>query len=249
MNDLENLICWKNNNFIYLKEAGPSLLDFGFIHSDATYDVASCIDNKFVNLDLHIKRFKESCAYWNLEFIDNIESIANKLLVNNDLKTAFIWMISWRGYPDSGNPRDLTAKCHQVVYVKPYYNFLNKDKVSICVSDQKRTNTYNQKYKNFAWQDLTKAQFYANKKGYDSAVCLDNNDYITEGPGFNVCFLKNNIFYTPKENVLQGITVQTKDPTYINIDLNFAYNAEKAFVCSTAGGFTEISNFNGKIYG
>ena len=31
-----------------------------------------------------IKRFKESCEYWNLEFIDNIESIANKLLIKNN---------------------------------------------------------------------------------------------------------------------------------------------------------------------
>ena len=39
MNNVLDLIAYKNGEFLPLKDIGPSILDFGFIHCDATYDV------------------------------------------------------------------------------------------------------------------------------------------------------------------------------------------------------------------
>lgn len=40
--------------------------------------------------------------------------------------------------------------------------------------------------KNFHWGDLTRALFEAHDHGADTAVLVDPDGYISEGPGFNV---------------------------------------------------------------
>jgi len=40
--------------------------------------------------------------------------------------------------------------------------------------------------KNYHWGDMTKGLFEALDAGYDTAVLLDDNGFVTEGPGFNI---------------------------------------------------------------
>ena len=39
MTKVVDLIAYKNGEYLPIKDIGPSVLDFGFIHCDATYDV------------------------------------------------------------------------------------------------------------------------------------------------------------------------------------------------------------------
>ena len=46
MTDILKLIAYKDGEYKPLGEIGPSVLDFGFIHCDATYDVMPVYDGK-----------------------------------------------------------------------------------------------------------------------------------------------------------------------------------------------------------
>ena len=51
---------WMDGEFIKLSEARISVLDWGFLRSDATYDVAHVWKGRFFLLDKHIDRFFKS---------------------------------------------------------------------------------------------------------------------------------------------------------------------------------------------
>ena len=48
---------WMNGEFIDISEAKIPILDWGFLRSDATYDVVHVWNNRFFQLDEHISRF------------------------------------------------------------------------------------------------------------------------------------------------------------------------------------------------
>ena len=48
---------WINGTFVTLAEAKISILDWGFLRSDATYDVVHVWKGRFFRLDKHIDRF------------------------------------------------------------------------------------------------------------------------------------------------------------------------------------------------
>ena len=49
-----------NGEFIQLSEARIPILDWGFLRSDATYDVVHVWKGRFFRLDKHIDRFFQS---------------------------------------------------------------------------------------------------------------------------------------------------------------------------------------------
>ena len=51
---------WMNGEFIQLSEARIPVLDWGFLRSDATYDVVHVWQGRFFRLDKHIDRFFQS---------------------------------------------------------------------------------------------------------------------------------------------------------------------------------------------
>tara|TARA_Y100000768_G_scaffold371134_1_gene337559 strand:+ start:182 stop:445 length:264 start_codon:yes stop_codon:yes gene_type:complete len=51
---------WLDNKYVELEEAKIPILDWGFLRSDATYDVVHVWKGRFFRLDKHIDRFYES---------------------------------------------------------------------------------------------------------------------------------------------------------------------------------------------
>ena len=70
MTDVLNLIAYKNGEYKPLKEIGPTVLDFGFIHCDSTYDVMPVYDGKAFCYDRHLARFKASASRYGLKIPD-----------------------------------------------------------------------------------------------------------------------------------------------------------------------------------
>ena len=256
---MNDLICWHDRTFKKLGEVAISPLDFGFIHSEATYDVMRSNNKRILFTDLHLARFENSSKYFNFEIDFDILSIANQLLEKNNLSNAFIWTIAWRGIPPSGSPRDLNAPQHNLIYVKPYYSISN-DKIDLCIdmlNVRAPDQAYNQIYKNFGWIEFTQAQRRAVSRNFDSAILLSTTGFITEGPGFGICFVKNNIVYTPKKDCLRSVTVDVVEDlckslnlTFIRTDItiNDALVSDEGFICSTSGGITPVNKLEDTVY-
>lgn len=256
---MNNLICWHDGEYKLLRDVSITPLDFGFIHSDATYDVLRIKNGKIMFLDLHLERFSNSGNYFYFSPIADIQSIAHVLIEKNNIKDAFLWLTSWRGAPPTGHPRDVNAPQHNLIYVKPYYG-ISDTGINLCIDkENKRTPdvVHNQEYKNFSWIEFNRAQRNSVIKGYDSALLLTVDNFISEGPGFGVCFVKNNTVLTPAKDCLKSVTIAVVEQLCLKMNIKFqrcniteeeALSSDEAFICSTSGGITFINKLNDKIY-
>ena len=252
-----------NGSFCKVRDLQVSILDLGFIHSDATYDVIAVKDGMFVNLEEHLTRFKKSCEGWRipLEYTaDDLEAILRALVAKSGYQGDYlVWVAVTRGIPTSGNPRDLAScKPNFYAYIKPYFGFNKANVANVCLAKQKRNTAIDQTMKNFAWNDLNLAQWEAIDRHYDTAILTDRRGYVTEGPGFNVGMIQGNTVYAPAYNRLQGTVMdQVKQYcdkngiTFKYTDLkpeSFQHYADAMFLTSTAGNVIEVEMFEGRVY-
>jgi branched-chain amino acid aminotransferase len=251
MTNVLDLIAYRDGEYKPLREIGPSILDFGFIHCDATYDVMPVYNGKAFCYDRHSTRFENSAKRYGLELpdVDRL-AIVKELKKLNDVTNAFVWFLVWRGAPPSGNPRDIeNCPIHFAMYIKPSYPIANNPIVNL----QLDTNTnrvsddyYGQEYKNMAWLDLTMSQ--RNKPAdADTTILVDVDGHVTEGPGFNVGIVSNGVIYTADKNVLKGITMTVVEDIARNNGIMFCRlpisqeefnNATEVFITSSSGGVT-----------
>lgn len=250
-----DLIAYKDGEYKPLKDIGPSVLDLGFIHCDATYDVMPVYNGKAFCYDRHLQRFKNSARRYGLELpsIDPLD-IIKELTRLNPIDNAFVWFMLWRGYPASGNPRDINnCPIHFAMYIKPSYplSVVGKDNVKVMLSQAVRVNDryFGQEYKNMSWIDLTLAQRSVTED-YDTCVLVDDNNLITEGPGFNIGFVDTIGISTPKDNCLRGITMSVVEDIANENSINFSRenisaddwnNYDEIFLTSSSGGVTPVT--------
>ena len=258
---INNFPAWHNGQFCTVKDLSVSVLDLGLIHSDATYDVISSHNRKIFRLDDHLNRFYTSCEFWRLTPTisrEIMKSTIVDLCHQSNTDNLLIWIGITRGTPNSGNPRDLnTYTPNMFMYVKPYFGFNAQNSARLCTAIQRRNTVYDQRYKNFAWNDLTLAQWEAIDRGYDTALLLDENEYLTEGPGFNVFCIKDNQIITPAQNCLGSITINALEEICSNNNIKFERknitlkeltDADGIALASTAGNFIPVVEFEGYRY-
>ena len=91
----------------------------------------------------------------------------------------------------------------------------------------------------------------AQNNGYDEAILLDRNGYVSEGTGENIFLVKNGNLFTPSisSSILEGVTrdtiitlardngIDVKESSVSRLDL---YNCDEAFLTGTAAEVTPI---------
>ena len=251
MTNVLDLVAYKNGEYKPLGEIGPSILDFGFIHCDATYDVMPVYNSKAFCYERHLQRFKNSAKRYGLTIpdVDPLE-IIKELAKRNPIDNAFVWFLIWRGFPPSGNPRDLeNCPVNFAMYIKPSYPIGTKTIINIALDETTNRVSdeyYGQEYKNMAWIELTMSQ-RNRPTGSDTTVLVDVDGHVTEGPGFNVGIVKNKVIYTADKNVLKGITMTVVEDIAQNNGIMFCRlpisqkefnNADEVFITSSSGGVT-----------
>ncbi|MGU3782458.1 aminotransferase class IV [Burkholderia metallica] len=249
-----------NGNYVPVTEATVPLVDAGFLHADAAYDVVTVSRGNFFRLDDHLTRMEASAAKFFLENPfnrDQVKEILHTLVRNAGLKDAYVWWCVTRG-PLSVDRRDRSAmKNAMFAFAVPFF-FQADDEVRTRGSNlliSKRYNRISAKAvdptaKNFHWMDMKLALFEAMTQQKDWAVLVDEHDNLTEAAGANVFFVKNGELHTPAEGCLLGITRQSVFD--IAVELGIKVNigtytatqlrdADEAFTSSSAGGIMPVS--------
>ena len=251
MTDVLNLIAYKNGEYKPLREIGPTILDFGFIHCDSTYDVMPVYNGKAFCYDRHLNRFKNSAKRYGLKVPDvDPLTIIKELAKRNPIENAFVWFLIWRGFPPSGNPRDLeNCPINFAMYIKPSYPIAKTPIVKLYLDEKiNRVNDdyYGQEFKNMAWIELTMSQM-KKPADFDTTVLVDTDGFVTEGPGFNVGIVKDKIILTSNRNVLKGVTMSVVEDIAKESNMQFKrlpiskelfLSADEVFITSSSGGVT-----------
>lgn len=251
---------WHNGIECVAQDLTVSIMDLGLIHSDATYDVIAFKNNQPLELDWHLERFINSCTAWRLPLNytrDELAQAIHRVHNRTGWDSSIIWVSITRGIPGSGNPRDLqNCQPHLMIYAKPYQKFNGTNRARVCSSTVVRRIpdvSINQQNKNFAWQDLTQAQWDAIDRGFDTAVIFGLDGYLSEGPGFNVAIVHNGRILAPATNRLPGVSMRLVEKLanqlgipfeWTNITAQQADECDDMFLTTTVGNLVTVTQYN-----
>ncbi|HAM52915.1 MAG TPA: branched chain amino acid aminotransferase [Nitrospiraceae bacterium] len=192
------------------------------------------------------------------------EAIINTVTVNN-IKECYIRPIIYIGYGSMGlYPKGNPTKV--AIAVWPWGAYLGEDgvakgiriKVSSFVRGHVNANMSRGKVCGY-YVSSQLAKKEAITCGYDEALLLDAEGYVSEGSGENIFMVRNGILKTtPLTSILEGITrdsiieiarnegIPVEEQRFTRDEL---YIAEEAFFTGTAAEVTPIRDIDGRIIG
>ncbi|MCD6664007.1 MAG: aminotransferase class IV [Comamonas sp.] len=266
--DFSKGAAWVRGRYVPIADATIPLTDWGFLRSDATYDVVTVWDGAFFRLDAHLQRFAASCAHFRLNPGRSNEELAEVLtqcVRLSGLKRAYVEMIVTRGQPSWGSRDPREAVNQFYAFAVPYVWIANEAQrergLHLRISDVPRipSSSVDARAKNYHWHDLTQGLLGALDEGADTVVLGDGAGHIVEGPGFNVFAVDAaGAIVTPSSGILEGITRRTVIEIAQTLGLALQQRAlpaaelraaREVFITSSAGGVLPVTQVDGRPVG
>lgn len=211
-------VAFVGGKYVPIAQAAIPITDWGFLRSDATYDVVTVWNGAFFRIDAHLERFMRSCQRWRLNpglSPAQITRILARCVRLSGLRSSYVEMICTRGQPPWGSRDPRQAVNQFYAFAVPYVWLANEqqraDGLRIRISDVQRISprSVDPKAKNYHWNDLTMGLLGALDAGADSVLLVDAAGNVVEGPGFNVFCVKDGVLATPDEGMLEGVSRRT----------------------------------------
>ncbi len=207
-----------SGQYLPIAKASIPITDWGFLRSDATYDVVTVWDGAFFRLDAHLERFRRSCQRWRLDPGLTDEQIADVLaqcVRLSGLRASYVEMICTRGQPPWGSRDPRLAINQFYAFAVPFVWIANAQQreqgLHVLISDVQRipAASVDPSAKNYHWNDLTMGLLGALDAGADTVLLVDGQGNVVEGPGFNVFCISGGALVTPDQGMLEGISRRT----------------------------------------
>ena len=219
-------------------------------------------------LQEHTRRFFNSAKIFQMKMPFPAEQIleAQKEVVRaNKLESCYLRPIAWIGSEKLGvSARDNTI--HVSISAWPWGAYLGED--GLAKGIRVKTSSYTRHHVNVSLVRAKASGYYINSilanqevtaNGYDEALLLDTEGYVSEGAGENVFIVRNNTVYTPDlASCLDGITRDSviqmaRDLGYSVVEKRITrdemYCADEAFFTGTAAEVTPIRELDDREIG
>lgn len=216
----------------------------------------------------HMQRFLNSGKILGLHCpydLATLEKAVLETLVANKLAAGYVRPLSFVGYGGCGVLPD-SNPMQTIIAVWPWGAYLGEEGLSKGV--RVRTSSFSRIHPNTLMGKAKASGNYVNsvlaKKeavecGYDEALMLDVNGYVSEGTGENVFIVRGGVLKTtPLTSILEGINRDSliklaRDMGYTVIEQLFTrdelYCADEVFFCGTAAEVTPVREVDNRIIG
>jgi branched-chain amino acid aminotransferase len=221
------------------------------------------------HLTEHLRRLFRSAKLYHMEIPFSLEAITEgtkDLIRANGLKSCYVRPLVIRGYGEMGvNP--LNAPVNVIIAVWAWGAYLGKDAleqgVRIKISSWRRNSQNSLPAAAKAtgqYINSVLAKVESLKAGYDEAIMLNEQGFITDGSGENVFVVRDRTLTTPpiQAGCLDGITrasvttmardlgYEVREENLVRTDL---YNADECFFTGTAAEITPIREVDDRVVG
>jgi len=216
----------------------------------------------------HVERLFKSAHIFMLEIPYSkreIEDAIIKTVKINKVKECYIRPLVYIGYGDMGlYPKDNPVRI--AVSVWPWGAYLGDDGLKNGI--RVKVSSFIRNHVNSQMSRAKVCGYYINSQlakkeaiscGYDEALLLDTEGYVSEGSGENIFIVRNGrLKTTPLTSVLEGITRESimkiaRDEKIEVIEERFTrdelYIADEAFFTGTAAEITPIREVDGRVIG
>ncbi len=264
-----SLLLYIDGKFCFENEAYVSVNDRGYQFGDSVYEVIVYQNGNFLDIHGHLRRLRSSLDRidFNLNISDEaIKVIMHRLMKKNLISFGSVYIQVSRGsFKRDHSYVNMPLKPILIIIPKK-----NKEKFNIISAGIKVCTTRDTRW---SYPDIKTTQLLPNviaksnavKNGYDEAIFLDNNNFVTEGSSSNFWILdkdRNLVTRYLDGKILAGITRDTilGCASHHNIkviekkiSLNDIKNCKEAFITSASSFVTPVIQLddikinNGKV--
>lgn len=271
MDDRDGLI-WFDGEWVNWRDAKIHVLTHTLHYGMGVFEGvrAYLTDNgpAIFRLEEHTNRLFNSAKIMNMDIgfsKSEISQAQKDSVIKNNLNSAYIRPMSFYGSEGLGLRAD-NLKVHTIIAAWEWRSYFGEDKMTKGI--RIKTSSYTRHHVNIS---MTKAKANGNYinsmlalkealvDGYDEALLLDVDGFVSEGSGENIFIIRDSILYTPDlTSALAGITRDSiwtlaTDLGYKIIEKRITrdevYCCDEAFFTGTAAEVTPIRELDNRIIG
>jgi branched-chain amino acid aminotransferase len=256
-------LIWKNGEFVRWEDAQVHVLSHGLHYGTGVFEGIRAYETSrgpaiFRHAD-HLDRLAKSAELYYLPMPyspEEIRQATHELLRRNDLKSAYIRPLAFRGYGDLG----LFAKSDVDVVIGawPWGAYLGEESagtgIRAKVSSWRRISpggSIPHSKASGSYLNSILAKTESANAGYDEAILLDERGFVCEGSGENIFVIREGEILTPPHvaSILDGINRKSviqiaRDLGYTVVERDIAraelYLAEEIFLTGTAAEMVPV---------
>jgi len=263
---------WMDGRFVDWDNANVHILTHTLHYGLGVFEGIRCYDTKkgpaIFRLDEHIERLFSSAHIFLMEIPFSEKEIKDAIIRTvkvNKIRECYIRPIAYIGYGAMGlYPKENPVNVSIAVW--PWGAYLGDKGLNEGI--RVKTSSF---IRNHVNANMTRGKvcgYYVNSQlakkeaiasGYDEAVLLDTEGYVSEGSGENIFIVrKGNLKTTPLTSILEGITrnsiIQIAHDNKIKVtEERFTrdelYISDEAFFTGTAAEVTPIREVDGRVIG
>lgn len=263
---------WKDGQMIEWRDATLHMLTHSLHYGMAIFEgvrAYKTVDGTAIfRLKEHTQRLFNSAKIFQMKLPFDMETMmtAQRDVVRvNQLESCYIRPLAWIGSEKMGvSARGNTI--HMSVAAWPWGAYLGEEGLSKGI--RVKTSSFTRHHVNVSMVRAKASGYYINSilanqevtaDGYDEALLLDTEGYVSEGAGENVFIVKAGKIYTPdlascldgitRDSVLTMARDQGIDVIEKRITRDEIYCADEAFFTGTAAELTPIRELDGRQIG
>lgn len=264
---------WMNGKFVDWHDAKIHVLTHALHYGSGVFEGVRAYKTAngpaVFRLTDHIKRLRRSAKIYFMDISysdEELVAVTKELVKLNKLDGCYIRPIVYRGYGEMGlNP--LNANIDVAIACWPWGAYLGEEGIKHGI--RAKVSSYRKIDVNVLPPAAKASGNYINSilakvevihAGYDEAVLLNTQGFVTDGSGENLFIVRNEVLYTPptSDGALEGIT---RDSVIdIANDLGYAvvedhlvrsdlYLADEAFYTGTAAEVVPIREVDERVIG
>jgi len=261
-----------NGRIIPLAEANVSVFDRSFLYGDSLYEVVRTYEGKPFRLREHLERMEKSAVLCSMKFSQSIEEYHREILRSIDAYRAqpgrasedvYVRIVVSRGSGKIGfGLGNLETPTLYVIIVEPISMFPNKPfakgtKLQISSRIRNSPKALDPAMKSGNYLNSLLAYLTAAEAGFDDALMVDHQGFLTEGTTYNLFYVNRGIVATAPLDVgiLDGITrravidlcVEQGIPVReVRFPKEYLYEADEVFVTSSLKEVLPVLDLDGK---
>jgi branched-chain amino acid aminotransferase len=261
---------WMDGKFVKWDEAKVHVMTHALHYGTGVFEGIRAYPsngNLYVfRLKDHIERLINSAKIYMMDVNYTVEELTEVILellrINKLKELCYIRPIVFKGLGEFGlNP--FGSPTQIAICAFPVGAYLEKGGVSVCTSSWRRTPDVSMPSAAKAcgsYLNSVLAKIEAVQNGYDEAIFIDINGYLSEGAGENIFIVKKGVIYTPpvSSSILEGITRDSIIKIISELGYPFferpilrseLYVCDEAFFTGTAAEITPILKVDNRIVG
>jgi branched-chain amino acid aminotransferase len=263
---------WMDGKFVAWDDAKVHVLTHSLHYGLGVFEGIRCYKTAkgpaIFRLDEHVERFFDSAHIFMMEIPFTKKEIRDAIIETvrvNRVKECYIRPLAYIGYGAMGlYPKDNPIRVSIAVW--PWGAYLGDEGIEKGI--RVKVSSFTRHHVNV---DMTRgkvAGYYVNSQlakkeaiacGYDEAVMLDTEGYVSEGSGENIFIVRHGVIKTtPLTSILEGITrdsiIRVARDNHIPVNeerftRDELYIADEAFLTGTAAEVTPIREVDGRRIG